>query len=81
MEGIEMSADTLGRGEVLCRASSSFEDFVCERLGLTLGLVGGWDILHGELMYALEMYWERGMGSGRQEYLYRGKSCPKHSAL
>jgi hypothetical protein len=57
MEGIEVSADTLGRGKVLCRASSAFEDFVCEGLGLTLGLVGGWDVLHDEEMYLLEMYW------------------------
>jgi hypothetical protein len=81
MEGIEVSADTLGRGEVLCRASSGFEDFVCDGLGLTLGLVGGWDLLHDVLIYLLGMYWERAMESGRREYLYRGRSYSKHSAL
>ena len=48
MEGIEVCADTLGRGEVLCRCSSSFEDLVCDGLGLALGLVGSGDILHDE---------------------------------
>jgi hypothetical protein len=81
MESIEMSANTLGWGKVLCRASSGFENLVCERLGLTLGLVGGWDLLHDGWMYLLEMYWKRGMESGREEYLYHGKSYPKHSAL
>jgi hypothetical protein len=48
MECIEMGADTFGRGEVLCSGSSGFEDLVLDRLGFTLGLVGGGDVLHDE---------------------------------
>jgi hypothetical protein len=46
MESIEMSADTLGWGEVLGRGSSGLEDLVCDGLGLALGIVGGWYVLH-----------------------------------
>lgn len=46
MKGIEMGADTFGRGEVLCSGSSGFEDLVLDGLGFTLGLVGGGDVLH-----------------------------------
>jgi hypothetical protein len=67
MEGIEMGADTFGRGEVLCRGSSGFEDLVLYGLGLALGLVGGRDVLHGGwlivdcffVVYLLETDWER----------------------
>jgi hypothetical protein len=48
MESIEVCADTLGWGEVLCSGSSSLEDLVCDGLGLALGLVGGRDVIHNE---------------------------------
>ena len=47
VESIQMGADSLWWGKVLCCASSSLEDLVCERLGLAFGLVGGRDVLHG----------------------------------
>ena len=46
VEGIEMGADTLGRGEVLCSGSSGLEDLVCDGLGLALGLVGSGNVVH-----------------------------------